>query len=465
MFAFTKFSLARQFMLVSFLILLTGMLIIGLWVGKQIEIGVTNRTAAVTSLYVDSFVSPYLQDLSRTGNLESRQLAALNRLLTETPLGKRIVAFKVWTPDGHILYSPNPNLIGQQYVLQDDLEKAFAGEVSSKISNLKQPENEYERLIWDTLIETYAPIWAKGGGEVIAVSEFYQTPDDLQAEILAAQLRSWLVVGLATLAMYLLLAGMVGRASNIILAQQTDLRDNVAQLHTLLAQNKELHGRVRRAAARTTTLNERFLRRISADLHDGPGQDLALALMRLESLCNGDEGQATPFAAEANEFPLVHDILASALKDLRAIAAGLRLPELNELSPAEVARRATHDYKHKTGQTVTLIVDGAPEAASMPVKIALYRVLQEALANGFRHTGGVGQTVKVWGEDGRLHAEVADTGTGFDLRSVSHDGHLGLAGMRERVELLGGTFSVETASGQGTRVSAVIPLEKVETIE
>ncbi len=75
------------------------------------------------------------------------------------------------------------------------------------------------------LIETYAPIWAEGGGEVIAVSEFYQLPDDLQAEIRAAQLRSWLVVGLATLAMYLLLAGMVGRGSNTIREQQTDLRD------------------------------------------------------------------------------------------------------------------------------------------------------------------------------------------------------------------------------------------------
>ncbi|MEK7788241.1 MAG: sensor histidine kinase, partial [Chloroflexota bacterium] len=64
MLTFTRLSLARQFLLLSFLILLSGMLIIGVWVGQQIEIGVVNRTAAVTALYVDSFIAPHLQELA-----------------------------------------------------------------------------------------------------------------------------------------------------------------------------------------------------------------------------------------------------------------------------------------------------------------------------------------------------------------------------------------------------------------
>ena len=64
--AFSRLSLARQFLLVSFLILSSGMLIIGTWVGKQIEIGVIHRTAAVTALYVDSLISHHLQYLMDT---------------------------------------------------------------------------------------------------------------------------------------------------------------------------------------------------------------------------------------------------------------------------------------------------------------------------------------------------------------------------------------------------------------
>lgn len=461
MFSFTKFTLAQQFIVVSFLILLSGMVVIGLWVGKQIEIGVTNRTAAVTSLYVDSFVSPHLQDLPNTNKLESEQLVALRQLLSETPLGKRIVSFKVWSPNGRILYSPNPNLIGRQFAPDNGLTEALAGEVNSAVSNLDEPENEYERQLWDELIETYAPVWAKDGSKVIAVSEFYQMPDELEAEIRAAQLRSWLVVAVATLVMYALLAGMVGRASKIIQTQQADLQENVIQLRTLLAENEELNERVRRAAARTTALNERFLRRISADLHDGPGQDLGLALLRIDSLvesCGRCPVQVSEGLTVADDFRTVQTALKSALDEVRAISAGLRLPEIDSLSTAETIRRAIRDYNRKTQHQVELILDDLPEDAPLSVKITLYRIVQEALANGYRHANGAKQNVRLKMEGQNLRLEIADSGNGFNPEAIPADGHLGLAGMRERVEILGGHFDIDSQPGRGTTIRAYLPL-------
>ncbi|MDK1046199.1 MAG: sensor histidine kinase [Anaerolineales bacterium] len=461
MFAFTRLSFARQFMLLSFLILLGGMGIIGLWVGQQIELGVINRTAAVTSLYVDSFVAPLVQDLSHSDRLGAPQVASLDRLLRETSLGREIVAFKVWSPDGFVLYSPNEELIGRKFRVDEHLEIAFSGEVSSEISDLEDPEDEFESQLWDELIETYLPIRGLGTGEIIAVAEFYQTLDFLQAEIRAAQLRSWLVVGAATVAMYLLLAGLVGQASNTILAQQDELHEKVEQ-------NIELNRRLRLAAARTTALNEQFLRRISADLHDGPGQDLSLALLRIEALAETCEQCPIPVSngrAGANDFRTIRVALDSAMDELRTISAGLRLPELNTLSPAEVVERAVRDYQRKSGQRVEVTINEAPNEASMPAKITLYRLVQEALSNGYRHAGGAGQTVLLEGGDGSIHIEVADTGVGFDPQSVPQDGHLGLAGMRERVRVLGGTFSVESAPGQGVRVRATIQLDETEAAE
>jgi signal transduction histidine kinase len=458
---FTRLSLARQFLSLSFLILLSGMLIIGVWVGQQIEIGVVNRTAAVTALYVDSFVAPHLQALARTDQLDSTHLEALGSLLTGTPLGQRIVAFKVWGPDGRVLYSTNPALIGRKFPISPALAQGFAGEVHTKISDLAEPENEFERAQWSRLIETYAPVRVEGTSTIVAVSEFYQTTDDLEREVWAAQRRSWLVVITATLAMYLLLAGLVGRASRTILVQQSDLRDKVTQLTELLAQNEQLHERVRRAAARTTALNERFLRRVSADLHDGPGQDMGLALLRIEAV--SDVCATCPVAVVkgrtvSDDFHTIQSALKSALADLRAISAGLRLPEIKRLSLVEIAERAARDYERKTGVAVTLKTSAVHPEAPLPVKITLYRLLQESLANGFRHAGGVGQWVKVTGDDGQLTVEVADSGKGFDPQVVTADSHLGLAGMRERVEILGGTFAVVSAPGEGTVVRAQLPL-------
>ena len=284
-------------------------------------------------------------------------------------------------------------------------------------------------------------------------------------EVRAARLRSWLMVSTATLVIFLLLAALVKRASNTIVTQQGELSEKVTQLTALLTQNEQLHDRVRRAAARTTALNERFLHRIAADLHDGPGQALALALMRMESLadvCSACAASIGKDRSVGEEFRTLRSALQSALKDLRATSAGLHLPEIEQLSLAETARRAVRDYERKAGLAVPLEVDNVPAEAPLPVKITLFRLLQESLANGFRHGGAPNQRVELTRSDGQLVVEVTDSGRGFDPQAVVADGHLGLAGMRERVEILGGTFSVQSALGHGTVIGATLPLRLPE---
>jgi signal transduction histidine kinase len=134
------------------------------------------------------------------------------------------------------------------------------------------------------------------------------------------------------------------------------------------------------------------------------------------------------------------------------------LPEIKRLSPTETAERAVRDYERKTGRAVTLTMNDVPADAPLPVKITLYRLLQESLANGLRHAGGVGQWVTLATNEGALTVEVADSGKGFDPQALAADGHLGLAGMRERVEILGGTFAVASAPGEGTVIRAQLPL-------
>jgi signal transduction histidine kinase len=116
------------------------------------------------------------------------------------------------------------------------------------------------------------------------------------------------------------------------------------------------------------------------------------------------------------------------------------------------------DYERKTGAAVTLNAPSRPVATSLPIQITMYRLLQESLSNGFRHAGGLGQHVEIKAAAGRLTGEVSDRGAGFDTSVTVPDGHMGLAGMRERVEILGGAFELQSTPHQGTTIRVMFPL-------
>jgi signal transduction histidine kinase len=449
-------------MLASLVILIAGMAGIGVWVGNQIKNGVIHRTGATTALYVDSFVTPLLQELGNTGTLSQEHHEQLSKLLQDTPMGQQIVTFRVWDPTGKVIFSTDDATVGKTFPISDGLANAILGQVSSEISQLEEEENAPQRAIRSELLETYSPVRLSGTNEVIAVAEFYQIVDALNQEIAAAQRRSWLVVGAVTLIIYLLLAGFVRRASNTIEQQRLTLNDQISRLTELLAQNQELHERVRRAAGSVTTLNERFLRRIGSELHDGPAQDLGLVLLKLDALIGRwEQSQAAPEFAE--ELVSIQSPLQNAHKEIRAISTGLSLPQLAELSLPETVIRAVRAHERRTGSRVKLDVGLLPEQAALPVKITVYRVIQESLNNSYRHAGGANQQIRAFMDGDVLVLEVSDEGPGFVPQSSAvFNGHLGLAGMRERVESLGGTFSVKSEIGIGTQVSARLALRAEE---
>jgi len=460
--AFSRLSLVHRFLLIGFLILLGGMVLIGTWVGRQIETGVISGTGVVTNMYLDGAISPHVQSLAGSERLDDADRVALDRMLSGTHLGEHIVALKIWGRNGRIIYdSADPSEVGTVYAMERPLASAFAGEVRSRVVEKAELENLFKDTRWSRLIETYTPLRAEGDRTVLAVAGFFNAADGLEQSVHAAQLRSWGVHGAITLAVLALLATLVRKANDTITATQRELNEKVAQLTALLAQNEQLHDRVNRAAARTMALNEQFLRNIATDLHDGPGQGLALASMRIEALgdvCGNCEHSAGRTGSVSEEFRTVQLALQSALTDLRSILRGLQLPEIENLSLSETLQRAADDHQRKTGVAVPLTLGNAPATAPLPVRITLFRVLQESLANGFRHGGGRNQRVAVTGAAGSVSVEVADDGPGFDPGALKADGHFGLDWMRERVELLGGNFEVRSAPGKGAVVCASLPL-------
>lgn len=455
---FFRLSLAQQFLLLSFPILFSGTVLIGWWIGEQVQDSVVHRIGGVTALYVDSFVAPHLQALVKADDLSASDRADLQKFLENTLLGKKIISLKIWRPDGRVLYSSDGKHVGQTFPIDEGLAAALHGDIFSEISERSAAEQAEHGQPSGRLIETYTPIHADRLGRIIAAVEFYQSPEEIDRESGAAQRRSWLLVAATMLGMYLLLFVVVRRGSQTIDRQQHDLSEKVMQLTELNVQNTVLHERVRRAAERATALNENFLQRISADIHDGAGQDLGFALMRLKTLA--EERPEQPKLAE-NLAP-VRVAVEAALTDLRAISADLQLPDIEHLTLEQLAARVVRDYESKTSVKVGMQSSVPGLAASNRVKIVVYRLLQESLANAFHHAKCENCRVVLACDGNYLTVEVIDDGPGFDPRTAMEKGRLGLAGMRERVEVLGGTFEMVSGLGKGTMIRASLPLMSSE---
>lgn len=462
--AFSHLSFSRQFLLAIVTVLALGMLLIGSWIGHLIETNAVNRTAAISAIYLESMSAAELHDWPSTGTVDKDTHAELDRIFVDGPLHREVLRFKLWDPSGRIDYSNDHAQMGHVFPVKERLAAAFAGTVQARISDLKEIDNLPEQINWDQLLEIYVPIRSTSTGKVFAVAEFYLSVDNLKQDIRAAQQRSWALVAFSTLAIYLLLYGLVRRANNTINEQQRDLRYQLQHLHAVLDENERMREQLREAGVSTTALNEEFLIRIAADLHDGPAQTIAFALMRFDEFASNCRGCPSSPGDAAQELRSIHSALESSLRDVRKISSGLAIPGMSELSLSDTARRAVHDFERVSGQTVKTRIDEALGKAPLSVKITVYRLLQESLTNCWRHAPGGSPQVQVQKTDGQVLVTISDQGAGFDPHSAAIAGRLGLAFMRERVRLLGGVFEIDSAPGRGTSIRARLSLSTDEMI-
>ncbi|RWX79390.1 sensor histidine kinase [Neorhizobium lilium] len=434
------------------------MLLVGAFVTSLIEAAVTRNSGAATALYVDSVIAPILPDLKTAETLDDVTTRVLDETFGQGALGGRVISFHLWRADGTVLYSTHKDMVGHRYPPNEDLKTAFAGQMVAGFGYPDDPESSAERALGKPLLEIYNPVLQPWSGEVVAVSEFYEVAEDFHSSLTQARLKSWLAVAGVTLLFFLLLSAIVFRGSRTIATQQKALTERVTELSGLLSQNRALHLRAQRASQRATALNESYLRRLGADLHDGPAQLVAYAALRVDSELLVDPGAARD--AREKEVAAIKERLQEAMDEIRSICTGLVLPDIETADMPDVLRRAVAAHSQRTGASVELSMDGPSRRLSPSAKISIYRFVQEALNNGFRHAGGLGQKVRQGFVDGNIVIEVSDRGQGFEP-SATRPGGLGLAGLRERIESLGGTFNITTSS-EGTILSMSLNLNEME---
>jgi signal transduction histidine kinase len=214
---------------------------------------------------------------------------------------------------------------------------------------------------------------------------------------------------------------------------------------------------------RILSVTEEELSRIILDIHDGPVQYLFAALSLLAQVQHQLDTQTAPDLALKSTIEQITGMIETSLREIKSFLGTFRPPEFQRRPLLSIVRGLVIQHEEFTSTTVDLIVDSLPDDVALPVKIALYRILQEALSNAFRHAKADRQWVHLWSEDDVICLEVEDRGKGFEPPPL--DGplaterveHIGLRGMRDRVALLGGTFHLVSHPGQGTRITVKVP--------
>lgn len=210
---------------------------------------------------------------------------------------------------------------------------------------------------------------------------------------------------------------------------------------------------------RMVRVQEEERRRISRELHDQCGQEVTAMRLSLKSL----EESVVTHAASDQHFDNLRKLLDQLARDMHHIAIELRPPVLDDLGLQIAMESYVSSWSQRTGIAAGFACQGlSRKKIPEEVETALYRVLQEALTNVARHASAKRVSVILEGTEQGIVEIIEDEGQGFDTSTLSSAAelkqHLGVLGMRERIEAFGGSLEIESTIGTGTSVFARIPL-------
>jgi len=370
------------------------------------------------------------------GLLTSRAEAvtAVDDVVVGRILSNSIVRVKIWSAGGRVLYSDDPAEIGRRFELSEEQHGLLrTGGAQVEVSDLDRPENALDRQE-GRLIEAYTRIRTPSGAPMLF--EIYQRFGSVTAE--ARRL-------LKALAPPIL--GAIG----LILIVQAPL------VWSLTRSLQRSHEQREGLLANAVTSSRRERRRVASYLHDGPVQELAGLAFSLAPVADGAESRGAD--ADATVVRNVIDRLRATVRDLRALLVDLHPPTL-AAAGLDAAIRDLVSPLAARGTKVELRVDG-DDRLDPDTQALVYRVAQEAVRNVIAYADATTVSVDVDVVDSTARLLVVDDGRGFgpgvrDRRRT--EGHLGLSLVEELARQAGGSLTVDSREGAGTRVRLEAPL-------
>ena len=361
---------------------------------------------------------------------DTAAIAAVDRIVQERVLGERVVRVKLWARDGRVLYSDEPRLIGSRYPLDGaKIDVLRTGRTKAELSDLAGPENRFEHG-QGSLYEVYLPVRAPDGTPLLF--ETYQRT----SAVASTGRRIWMPFAglmLASLALLWLV--------QVPLAWRLDrkLRRTQKGREALLVHAVE------------ASTDER--RRIAAELHDGPVQDLAGLSYSLSAAAQTERSLA---ARETLDRAAAGT--RDSMRQLRSLLVEIHPPNLRS-SGLEAALDDLLAPLRTRGTDATLSVDSGLDLDDEAERL-VYRAAAEALRNVQRHAQAPHVRVAVTTNGSHALLEVADDGRGFspgERERRREEGHVGLSLLEELAANAGGRVDVRSAPGEGTTFALELP--------
>jgi two-component system, NarL family, sensor histidine kinase LiaS len=378
-------------------------------------------------------------------------------------------------PNGILLGVSNPNMVSQGAIgkpldmgilpgLEEPLATALRGELD--------PERLFVTLEPNERFYFAIPFLDEGGQDVLGVVIIYveslPTENDIPANVLALLSRSVLILLLAaglfgTLFGFLTAKGIVNRLQRV--SQVTDAwsqgdfsefiedpgGDEISQLAVRLNNMAEQLQRFLKRSQEMAVSEER--NRLARELHDSAKQEALAASLHLGTaltLFERDPAEAKNHLTEAD------NLVDAVRRELTDLIHELRPPSMNGTRFDETVHEYIIEWAHQTGIRASFQVKGFVD---LPLKIkqAIYRIMQEALANVARHSSADNVEITLVFGDELVEFSLLDDGVGFDTQQQFSG--MGLDSMRERAGSLNGDFSIESEAGEGTKIVTTFPID------
>jgi len=245
---------------------------------------------------------------------------------------------------------------------------------------------------------------------------------------------------------------------------EESLKQSEQEQTRLLEQSRSMQDQLRRLSRQVLQAQEDERKRISRELHDVIAQTLTGINIRLAALKKGAGRNLKDFD---RDLELTQKLVEDSVNLVHQFARELRPAVLDDLGLNPALHSFLKNFTAQTGVHAQLTTFAGLEKLDASGRTILYRVAQEALTNVSRHAQASRVEVTIRKLADGVSMIINDNGKSFDVEHALHDKagrRLGLLGMRERLEMVGGHFAIESAPGQGTTVTAEIPLELTESL-
>jgi signal transduction histidine kinase len=414
----------RRFLMAGLLVLAVVAVPVGLWTRAQAENHALANARQMAERLAQFTVRPVITAEFLAGD-PAASLALDQRLQLWLNEGF-IVRIKVWDPSGRIIYSDASALIGERFprpVWGPVLTAEWEG--SATLGYQDELDNQFERTK-GPLVEVYVPFMS-ATGQPLVFEAYY---DDAAVE----QEQEAILLSMAPPLFASLLALQLAQLVPAIRLARRIQRSQIAR---------------RRMLQHAVEASDFERRRIARNLHDDVIQDLAGLAFHLEA----EEMHGVP--GQRKLFGSARSILQANVRRLRAVATELYPPDLDNSTLGEALTRLA-DALQEHGIEVVMTL---PDRVELPhdVKVILYRVARESLANIVKHAGATRVIVRLEATGGTVTLHIDDDGRGFDVTKGSPDGHLGLRLIQDAIREADGALRIEPGPGGGTSVTATVP--------